>query len=145
MTKEELKEYCDTEFKNIERVVNELFSLVSPDKSDYTPAEIAAISTFLANIYLGIENILKQMLVFDGLDLTDSPVWHEKVLKKAGEIGILPPELLQILSRYLAFRNQFVYSYIFNVKWENLKVLVNAIKDVLLKFKTEVEEYVETI
>lgn len=145
MTKEELKEYCGAEFKNIHRVVDELFSLVSPDKSEYTLLELAAISTFLLNIYTGIENILKQILIFDGLNVGESPQWHEKVLKKATEIGILPPDLFQILSRYLSFRNFFVYSYTFNIKWEKLKVLVEVMKDVLQRLRAEVQEYMETI
>ncbi len=145
MTKEELKEYCGAEFKNIQRVVDELFSLVSPDKSEYTLLELAAISTFLLNIYTGIENILKQILIFDGLNVGESPQWHEKVLKKATEIGILPPDLFQILSRYLSFRNFFVYSYTFNIKWEKLKVLVEVMKDVLQRLRAEVQEYMETI
>ena len=85
------------------------------------------------------------MLIFDKLDITDSPSWHEKVLKKAGEIGILPPDLHQILAKYLAFRNYFIYAYIFNIKWEESKILVDAIKDVLTKFKSEVNEYIQTI
>lgn len=145
MTKEELKEYCDNELKNIDRVMYELFSLVSPDRADYTTAELAGISTFVLNIYTSVEKILKQMLMFDGLDVTDSPQWHEKVLKKSTEIGILPPELFQTLQGYLTFRKLFVYSSIFNIKWEELKVLVNAIKDVSEKFKSEVQEYIETI
>jgi len=145
MTKEELKEYCGAEFKNIHRVVDELFSMVSPDKSEYTLLELAAISTFLLNIYTGIENILKQILIFDGLNVGDSPEWHEKILKKATEIGILPPDLFQILSGYLSFRNFFVYSYTFNIKWEKLKVLVEVMKDVLQRLRAEVQEYMETI
>ncbi|MBI5050952.1 MAG: hypothetical protein HZC11_08825 [Nitrospirae bacterium] len=145
MTKEELKEYCEAEFKNISKVADELFPMVSPEKTKYTVAELAAVSAFVVNIYIGIEGILRQMLMFDGLDVTDSPVWHEKVLKKAGEIGILPPDLFQTLSRYLAFRNRFVYSYVFNIKWEELKVLVDAVKDVLARFRAEVEEYIQTI
>jgi uncharacterized protein YutE (UPF0331/DUF86 family) len=145
MTKDELKEYCDTEFKNIERVMDELLSVHSPEKSEYTLTEQAAIATFIVNIYGGIENILKQMLIFDRLDIKDSPEWHEKVLKKASEIGILPPDLFQILSKYLSFRNYFVYTYIFNIKWEDMKILVDAIRDVLAKLRTEVEEYLQTI
>lgn len=145
MTKEELKEYCDAEFKNIDRVISELFSIYSPEKSGYTLSEQAAIAAFIVNIYSGIENILKQMLIFDRLDIKDSPEWHEKVLKKAGEIGILPPDLFQILSKYLSFRNYFLYKYIFNIKWEDMKILVEAIRDVLVKLRTEVDEYIQTI
>ncbi len=145
MTIEELKRYCDEEFGNIDRVKEELFSLYTPEKSEYSTAERAAMASFVVNIYGGIEKILKQMLVFDKLDIKDSPEWHEKVLKKAGEIGILPPELFQILSRYLSFRNYFIYSYIFNTKWEDLKGLVDAIGDLLVKFRAEVDEYIQTI
>lgn len=145
MTTEELKKYCDEEFKNVERIKDELFAVYSPEKSDYTLPEEAAIAAFIVNIYSGLENILKQMLIFDKLDITDSPAWHEKILKKAGEIGILPPELFQVLSKYLAFRNYFIYTYIFNIKREELKVLTDTVKEVLTTFKKEVNEYIRTI
>ena len=145
MTIDELKKYCDGEFRSIDRIMDELFSVYRPEKSDYTLAEEAAIGAFTVNIYGGVENILKQMLIYDKLDIKDSPEWHEKVLKKANEIGILPPNLYQILSKYLAFRNYFIYAYIFNIKWEEMKVLVDAIKDVLTKFRSEVDEYIQTI
>ncbi|MBI5195391.1 MAG: hypothetical protein HZA10_03615 [Nitrospirae bacterium] len=145
MTKEELKTYCDAEFKNIDKVLDELSPFVSSGEMEYTAAEIAAIAAFISNAYLGVENILKQMLMFDGLDVADAPVWHEKVLKKATEIGILPPDLFQILSKYLSFRKFFMYSYAFNIKWEELKPLVDVLKDVIKRFRTEVMEYMETV
>ena len=145
MTLDELKQFCSVEFQNIDRVYGELFSVYSTDKNEYTLSEQAAIAAFVVNIYSGIENVLKQMLLFDRLDIENSPVWHEKVLRKAGEIGILPPELFQILSRYLSFRNYFIYTYIFNIKWEDMKSLVDAIKDVIAQTRSEVDEYLQTI
>lgn len=145
MTTDELKKYCDGEFKNISMITDELFSVYKPEKPDYTLGEKAAISAFIVNIYSGLENILKQILIFDKLDIADSPAWHEKVLKKANEIGIIPRDLYQIFSRYLAFRNYFIYAYVFNIKWEELKILVDAIREVLTKFKSEVDEYIQTI
>ncbi len=145
MTIDELKQFCGSEFDNIDKVANELFSVYKPDKSDYTMAEQAAMAALVMNVYSGIENILKQMLLFDKLDVRDSPEWHEKVLRKSGEIGILPPELFQILSRYLSFRNFFIYSYIFNINWEDLKALVDAVRDLVIKLKSEINEYLLTI
>ena len=98
----------------------------------------------MLNVYSGIEIILKQMLVFDKLNIEDSPGWHEKVLRKAGEIGILPPDYIQMLSKYLAFRNYFMYTYIFNINWEDMKALVDALKDLVTKVHTEVDEYMQT-
>ncbi len=145
MTTDELKKYCDEEFNNIERITKELFSVYRPEKSDYTLTEEAAIAAFIINIYSGVENILKQMLIFDKLDIADAPAWHEKILIKAGEIGILPPKLFQMLSKYLAFRNYFIYTYIFNFHKEELRLLADTVKEVLIKFKAEVEEYIQTI
>jgi hypothetical protein len=70
--------------------------------------------------------------------------FHE-ILRKAGEIGILPIELQPVLARFLSFRNFFIYNYTFDVKWEELKVLVDAVKDLTGKLRSEIEEYMQTI
>ena len=145
MTIEELKKYLDEEFGNIDKVVNELFLLYRSEKSEYAFAEQAAIAAFIVNIYSGIEKILKQMLLFDKLDVHDSPEWHEKVLRKSSEIGILPPELFKILSSYLAFRNYFIYTYLFNIKWETITALADTVNDVVGKLRSEINEYMQTI
>ena len=145
MTIDELKQYCNEEFGNINRVKKELLSIYSADKPAYTTPEIAALSSFVIHMYGGIEKILKQILIFDRLDVKESPEWHEKVLIKSGEIGILPPELFQLLSRYLSFRNYYIYSYAFNIKWEDLKVMIDESDDLLTRFRTEVDEYIQMI
>jgi hypothetical protein len=145
MTIEELKNYLDQEFGNIDRIVNELFSLYKPEKSEYTLAEQAATAAFIVNIYSGIEKILKQMLLYDKLDVHDSPEWHEKVLKKSSEIGILPSDLFKILSSYLAFRNYYIYTYVFNIKWENVTALADTVNEVVGKLRSEINEYIQSI
>ncbi len=145
MTIDELKKFCDNELKNIDRVTEEIFTVCKPDKADYSVAEEAAIGAFMMNVYTGIERTLKQMLLFDKLDVSDSPEWHEKLLRKAGEIGIIPTELQPVLARFLSFRNFFVYNYTFDVKWEELKVLVDAVRDLTGKLRSEIEEYLQTI
>ena len=144
MTIDELKKYCNGEFGNINRIVDELYSVYKPDRTEHPISEQAAIAALLINIYSGIENILKQVLKYDKLDVGDSPDWHEKVLRKAGEIAILPPDLIQLLSKYLAFRNYFLYTYIFNISWDDMKVMVDAARDVVSNVHSEVEEYIQT-
>ena len=145
MTIDELKQYCSGEFANIEKVRRELYSVYSPEKAEYPLSEKASIAALVVNIYGGIENVLKQMLIFDKLDVQDAPEWHEKVLRKSGEIGILPPDLVQVLSRYLAFRNYFLYTYIFNINWEDMKALVDALNELIGQISSEVDEYLQTI
>ena len=145
MTIDELKEFCDNELKNIERVTEEIFQVYKADKSDYSVTDQAAIGALMMNVYTGIEKVLKQMLVYDKLDVDDAPGWHEKVLKKAGEIGIVPTELQPVLAEYLSFRNFFIYNYTFDIKWEEMKVLVDAVKDLTINLRSEIEEYLQTI
>ena len=145
MTIDELKKYCDNEMKNIDRVTEEIFLVYRPDKAEYSVFEQAAIGALMMNVYTGVEKVLKQMLLFDKLDVADEAGWHEKVLRKAGEIGILPTELQPVLARFLLFRNFFTYNYTFDVKWEEMKVLVDAVRDLTTKFRSEVEEYLQTI
>ena len=145
MTIDELKQYCSGEFANIDKVREELFSVYSAEKTEYSLSEKASIAALVVNIYGGVENVLKQMLIFDKLDVQDSPEWHEKVLRKAAEIGILPPDIIKVLSRYLVFRNYFLYTYIFNINWEDVKALVDALNDLIGQIRTEVEEYLQTI
>ena len=145
MTIDELKNYCDNELKNIERVTDEIFLVYKTDKSEYTVTEQAAIGALMMNVYTGIEKVLKQMLVYDKLDVDDGPGWHEKVLKKAGEIGILPTELQPVLGRFLSFRNFFLYNYTFDIKWDEMKPLVEGVRDLTGKLRMEIEEYLQTI
>ena len=145
MTLDELRQYCDGEFESIDKVVHELQALYSQEKQSYTVAEQASLATFIMNAYSGMENALKNMLLYDKLDIEDSPGWHEKVLKKSGEIGILPPELFQLLTKYLAFRNYFIYSYVFTIQWEEMRPLVEGMKDVVDQVRAEVNEYLQTI
>jgi len=145
MTIDELKNLCDNELKNVERVTEEIFLVYKADKAEYSLTEQAAMGALMMNVYTGIEKVLKQMLVYDKLDVDDAPGWHEKVLKKAGEIGIVPTELQPVLAEYLLFRNFFIYNYTFDIKWEEMKVLVDAVKDLTIKLRSEIEEYLQTI
>ncbi len=145
MTTDELKKACDDEFNKIDIVLKEMHSVYSAEKQDYTLSEQASIAAFIINIYSGVEKVLKQMLIYDRLDVSDAPEWHEIVLKKSGEIGILPPELSQALSRYLAFRNYFIYNYISDISLDDLKALAEAVGGLITTLRSEVDEYIQTI
>jgi len=145
MTIDELKKFCDNELKNIERVTEEIFLVYKTDQAEYSITDQAAMGALMMNVYTGIEKVLKQMLLYDKLDVDDAPGWHEKVLRKAGEIGIIPTELQPVLAKFLSFRNFFIYNYTFDIKWEEMKVLVDAVRDLTVKLRSEIEEYLETI
>lgn len=142
MTRQQLKEYCEAEFENIDAVVSELFSVVKTEKSEYSTTELAAIATFLHNFYNGIENTLKRVLFFKQIETKDTPTWHKDLLKTSSDIGIISNDLDNTLSNYLSFRHFFVHAYSFTLRWEDLKPLVDSLDETLRKFKSAIYDYI---
>ncbi len=143
MTNDQLREYCDAEFENIDTVKAELWSVIRPEKSEYSIAELAAIATFIHNIYNCIENILKRVFRANQIKIEDTPTWHKDLLKTASDIGIIPNDLYITLSDYLSFRHFFVHTYSFRLKWEELKPLVDGLGGMLNRFKSAIYHYIE--
>ena len=142
MIKQQLKEYCEAEFENIDTVLYELYAIVRVEKSEYSIAELAATATFLHNCYNGIENILKRVLLFVDIKIEDTPIWHKDLLKASTNIGIISNDLYVTLSDYLSFRHFFVHSYSFTLKWEELKPLVDGIEETLTKVKSAIYDFI---
>lgn len=143
MKRQQLKEYCEAEFENIDAVVSELFSFVSTEKSEYSIPDLAAIATFIHNFYNGIENILKRVVSFKQLEIKDSPTWHKDLLKTASDAGIISSELYGTLSDYLSFRHFFVHAYSFTLKWEELRPIVDKTTTTLENFKSAIYNFIE--
>lgn len=143
MTSQQIKKYCEAEFKNINIVLSELFTVVKVGKQEYSKAELAAIATFVHNFYNGVENILKRILLYKKTEIKDTSTWHKDMLRISSEKEIITKELSGVLSMYLSFRHFFVHSYSFILEWKNLKPLVDDIKETFNKFKSVIYEYIK--
>ena len=143
MIKDQLKEYFEAEFEKIEAVKSELFAVVRDEKLEYSTAELAAIATFIHNIYNGFESLLKRTLAAYRIKIEDSPTWHKDLLKTSSDMGIISNEIYVALSDYLSFRHFFVHAYSFTLKWEELKPLVDGIEEILGKFRSAVYNFID--
>lgn len=143
MTKKQLEEYCVAEFENIDKVLYELSKVVMPGKSEYANADLAAIATFLHNSYNGMENVLKRVLAFESVRVTEIPTWHKDLLKTATQKGIISEDLQKILGQYLSFRHFFVHAYSFALKWKDLEPLVSCIWSAVQELKERVFAHIE--
>jgi hypothetical protein len=145
MTKDELKEYTDAEFRNIRDVLREITAIIKPEKDDYSIRETAVIATFIMNAYTGMEKVIERTLEFDSLSVKDSPRRHNAILEKALELGIIPPELYNVLMNYLSFRQFFCENYSFELRWEVLKKLAGRLDETVSSLEKEIGEYIQTI
>ncbi len=145
MDKDELKVFCKTEFEKLKGLAGTLSSFCVEDKT-YELKETAAMGAFLFSVYQGVERVLEQLLIFDSLNPAQAEDGRaEIVLKKALELGIVPPELNNSLAGYLAFREFFSRSYVTDLNAQKICGLARNCEQTVERLEKEVFEYIDTV
>ncbi len=127
------------EKENVEKALDNLKDAMG--RKERSTVELAAIATFLHNIYNGIENILKQVLKAKGAKIPKSETSHKDLLDISVSNGIIPEKLSDQLYEYLTFRHFFVHAYGFMLEEIHLEDLANNIPDVWLQFLLAIQRY----
>ena len=127
------------ERENVEKALNDLKTAMN--RKEKTVIELAAIATFLHNIYNGIENILKQIIKAKAMSMPSSETWHKDLLNLSVSIGIITEELASELYTYLAFRHFFVHGYGFKLEEAHLRSLADDISRIWSQFITAANTY----
>ncbi|RLG29254.1 hypothetical protein DRO03_07720 [Methanosarcinales archaeon] len=138
---DKLHKQIRAEEENVEIALGNLKQTI--EREEKTVIELAAIGTFLHNIYNGVENILKQIIVANGGELPMSGTWHKDLLNLSVSMGIISEELSDELYRYLTFRHFFVHAYGFMIEETQLEDLVNDIPEIWSQFLSETENYLK--
>ena len=131
------------EIENIERVLIELEK--AKIKQTKELVVLVGIGAFLQNIYTGMENILKQILLHQKIPIPESPTWHKDLLNLAAENNFISKETVDKIGKYLFFRHFFTHAYGFLIDEEKLKPLMNDISNIYSEFKREIEEYLSKV
>ncbi len=124
------------EKQNVEEALDNLN--IALDRTNKSTIELAAIGTFLHNIYNGIENILKQITHLKGIEIPKSESWHKDLINLSVSKGIISEELSDQLYEYLTFRHFFIHSYGFMLEEKHLEGLATNIHDIWVQFVTEI-------
>jgi uncharacterized protein YutE (UPF0331/DUF86 family) len=130
------------EKENVEAALANL--KVAMARKERSTIELAAIATFLHNIYNGIENILKQILKTKGTQIPRTETSHKDLLDLSVSIGIIPEKLSDELYEYLTFRHFFIHAYGFMLEEANLDDLARDIPKVWSRFLSALERYCGT-
>jgi len=152
VTAEELKAEIAIEFDSLQQIVSELESL-RRDVAGREPTvrEKTAAAAFLAQFYSGIENILKRLSRFHGVELPTSENWHLDLFKRFCPPGQPPLPLLfdEALARQLGpfrrFRHVVHHGYGFQIEWDRMREGVEHVAEVLGAFHDRVEAHLKTI
>lgn len=131
------------EKENVEIALSNLNEVMTREKKSIV--ELAAMGTFLHNIYNGIENILKQSLSAKGVEIPKTETWHKDLLNLSVSLGIIPENLSLKLYEYLSFRHFFVHAYGFMLEESPLEDLANNIPEIWAQFIEQVKNYFSSI
>ena len=124
------------EKQNVEAALDNLNKALA--RTNKSTIELAAIGTFLHNIYNGIENILKQTAHLKSIEIPKSESWHKDLLNLSASKGIISEELSDQLYEYLTFRHFFIHSYGFMLEEKHLEYLATNIHDIWAEFMSEI-------
>jgi len=138
-----VKEKVYAEMENITTVLSELEKV--KDKPHKEMVVLVGIGTYLQNVYTGMENILKQLLLHKDISLPITPTWHKDLLNLSVEHNFITKETADKMGKYLLFRHFFVHAYGFLLDEAKLKPLMNNVSGVYSEFKKEIDEYLTEI
>ncbi|MCL7410768.1 MAG: hypothetical protein M8350_03015 [Methanosarcinaceae archaeon] len=110
-----------------------------------TVVELAAVGTFLHNIYNGMENILKRIILSKVIKIPNFATWHKDLLTLSSSMGVLSDTLSNDLYEYLTFRHYFVHAYGFMLEESHLEDLVRNIPKTWLQFISKTDNFVNDI
>lgn len=138
-----IKEKIYAEMENITTVLTELEKV--KDRPHKELVVLVGIGAYLQNIYTGMENILKQLLLHKSISIPDTPTWHKDLLNLAVEHNFITKETADKIGKYLFFRHFFTHAYGFLLDEAKLKPLMNNVFDVYSEFKREIDNYLTKI
>lgn len=133
---DDLKKKFLAEKQNVEEALENLRG--ATDRRDKSVVELAAIATFLHNIYNGIENILIQILKSQDIKIPKSETWHKDLLEVASSNEFISETLSDKLYKYLAFRHFFIHAYGFMLEERKIEPLVKNIPNIWSQFLYEI-------
>lgn len=127
------------EFENIDEILEEL-----PDASNLSSLstlELAGVAALIHNFYNGIENILKQISLYQNIPLPSGHSWHKELIEISVIQKIISEDCKSDLGKYLAFRHFFSHAYALDLYPNKMEPLVNNSKKVYSNFKYEIKRF----
>ena len=138
-----VKEKVHAEMENITKVLIELEKV--KDRSNKEPVVLVGIGAYLQNIYMGMENIVKQLLLHKNISIPETPTWHKDLLNLAVEHNLITKEISDKIGKYLFFRHFFTHAYGFLIDEAKLMPLMDNIPNIYAEFKKTIDDYLSKI
>ena len=137
------------EISRIERLLNDaslLIKLCNLKEPDFI--EMTAMAQILHSFYNGIESVV--LLILKGINekLPNDYKWHKTLFdiafgQNTKNVRLFQDDIKELLEKYLSFRHFIRHSYSSELKWKDMKLLVENVEKIWKTIKTDFEKFVE--
>jgi hypothetical protein len=137
-----LQEEIAIQLELLDATVHEIEAIQSDVGSRQpTIREMAATAAFLANVYTGVENVLKRVSRCYGVKMPSGEDWHAELFNRFCAPGfqglpvIFDDEQKNALAVYRRFRHVIHHGYIMQLEWQRMAEGVEHVAAVYAAFK----------
>ena len=148
----ELCEDIEVEFAHINETLTEIRDILQREsEKTLTRSDITAGATYLAQCYNGIENILKRISRFRGVELPTGPFWHAEFVavftpdesKGKGLPPLADSDLFPRLTALRKFRHTVAHGYAVSFDRDTVLEILGTADETFSIFKKNVRNFIE--
>jgi hypothetical protein len=103
--------------------------------------EVIALGTLLQNVYMGIERILRCLLLMKGSSIDKTEGWHQALLNQAMREGFVTEVEFRAFMELLKFRHMHVHGYGHMLEEERVRELASAVPKLIREYLDSHERY----
>jgi len=103
--------------------------------------EVIALGTLLQNVYMGIERILRCLLLMKGSSIEKTEGWHQALLNQAMREGFMSAVEFRAFLELLKFRHIHMHGYAHMLKEERVRELASAVPKLIREYLDSHERY----
>lgn len=146
-----LKVKVEYEISRIERLLNDskpLLNLCKIREPDFV--EITATAQILHSFYNGVESVVILFLKSINEKVPNDIRWHKTLFEIAfgqnsKNILILRLDIKEQMRKYMYFRHFIRHSYSSELRWNDMKVLVNELEEIWKIIKEDFESFIQDL
>lgn len=112
---------------------------------------MTAAGAFMAQFYSGVENILKRICRFHGVELPKGDAWHLELFEwfckpaHSSLPTLFDEELAKHVAAYRRFRHVVRHSYGLQLDWSRMEPGISRIEGAFERFRRAVLRYLDSL
>lgn len=141
----------EAEMRTLERLVQRVGRSLKDTPAEPSEVEVQGIAKYVHDFYNGVERIFERIAARVDHDLPPGPSWHTLLLQRMTlpfatvRPAVIDRSLEVALVEYLRFRHLFRHTYGYDLDWERVHALSQALPDVADALRTQLSAFLSAL